>query len=173
MSEHSKDSDLRLESTGIMTVQWVQECETCKGTGIHVDWTEGDSGVGIVCRDCKGTGRVEKSFTYREFTGLKERDDIRTVVSCNPGIDMRGGTQAGIPYNTWLEEPELVRSRFFEDRESVCPAWWYQVADSDNRPEWDECTLGSFPRCKHFSDKTKCWERFDKEQDELENPEGS
>jgi hypothetical protein len=49
-------------------------------------------------------------------------------------------------------------------RNYTCPAWWYQSADYTKKPEWEECiACGSFSECKNFSNKEKCWEKFDAE----------
>lgn len=52
------------------------ECSSCRGTGIYRGFAE-PQGVGVVCLDCDGTGC--RAIEYTPFTGLKRRDDVRTV----------------------------------------------------------------------------------------------
>ena len=52
------------------------------------------------------------------------------------------------------------------ERIITCPAWWYQVADYEKKPQWGECLLGTgwrFDECEHFANKAECWDRWDKE----------
>ena len=55
-----------------------------------------------------------------------------------------------------------------EMRQFTCPAWWYQAADYEKKPQWDCCGIGGglFWDCEHFAAKRECWERWDKEQEE-------
>jgi len=52
------------------------ECGSCGATGIYRGFAE-PKGVGVVCLNCNGTGKVVK--TYAPFAGRKERKDVQTV----------------------------------------------------------------------------------------------
>jgi hypothetical protein len=60
----------------VSTVTIEVQCESCHGTGIYHGFAEPE-GVGVVCLNCKGTGR--RNLTYTPFTGRKVRTDINTV----------------------------------------------------------------------------------------------
>lgn len=140
------------------------ECASCGGTGIYSGMAESEE-IAVVCHTCKGTGK--DTFEYKEFTGRKRRNKIKRILMCNPGIKVGGPNPeqfGGMPYSDWLADlpfPAKSEMRLF-----TCPAWWYQNADYNRKPEWKECysMLGaSFSKCKSFPTKTKCWERWEKE----------
>lgn len=145
-------------------------CTDCKGSGIYVGMAEKD-GFGVVCYKCKGTGQRHEKIEYDDFDHKKKLQLVR-VLECNPGIGVgiapeKGFTEesfGGMPYEDWFAgKPFPLKS---EMRAFVCPAWWYQSANYDLKPEW--CReygfgLSSFSSCDRFPQKELCWQRFDKE----------
>ena len=147
-------------------------CKSCKGTGIYTGFAE-RNGFGVVCYECKSTGKIDYEFEYEEFVKREEREDIEQVLQCNPGIGVGVNEQKGLTlqsfggmsYKDWKAGKEFKRGT--EMREFTCPAWFYQTANCDLKPTWNECmACGSFSSCKHFRNKAECWNRFDKEQAE-------
>jgi hypothetical protein len=114
--------------------------------------------------------------TYKDFTGRKLRTDVSRVVRVNPGIILGVGATkrgeiltresfGGLNYEDWFNGKPFVPGT--EDRAHTCPAWFYQSADYDKRPKWDECGVcGTFSDCKEFKNKAACWARWDKEYKE-------
>lgn len=147
------------------------ECTACNGTGLYVGLDERD-GFAVVCRTCKGTGKIHQIITYRDFECRKNNPKVKWVLETNPGICVgKGGGKnyryqdfGGMPYSDWYKNlpfPEKSEMRRF-----VCPAWWYQSTNYDLKPNW--CNdygfyYGSFSCCKRFDNKELCWARFDKE----------
>ena len=155
-----------------------EKCPACNGTGIFVGMAEKD-GAGVVCHKCNGTGCFRFVHEYEEFEKREERIGIRRVFETNPGI-MIGENEhlglkdfGGVSYRDWLDgKPFPDKS---EMRKFTCPAWWYQCVHNYLRPHWDECYSalgGRYSDCKHFADKEKCWERFDKERGERSGEKG-
>jgi len=144
-----------------MKIEFDEQCKACNGTGLYKGMGEKD-GYAVVCHTCEGTGKHHYVHEYEEFTGKKERNGIKQVVKTNPGIYLGGNLDfGGMSYEDWKQgKPFPPKS---EMRKHTCPAWWYQSADYDKKPCWKECGFGSFSACKHFPDKDKCWERWDKE----------
>lgn len=144
-------------------IEFDEVCVSCGGTGLYKGMGERD-GYAVVCSTCKGTGCHHFAHEYEEFTERKPRTDIHTVLQCNPGIGVCGSDKrfGGMPYTDWAAGKPFEIG--MEMREFTCPAWWYQSADYDKMPDWDECIKwGSFSNCEHFKNKKRCWERFDKE----------
>lgn len=150
------------------TIEHIEKCQSCRGTGLYIGMAE-RSGAAVVCYNCKGTGAFKFKHKYEEFDGRKRRDNVERVFEANPGfvIGTRNGELSlsdfgGQPYDNWLRGDPF--SAGMEMRKYVCPAWWYQTADYDKKPDWDSCLgCGAFRDCLHFPTKEKCWERFDKE----------
>lgn len=151
------------------TIKVDAQCESCGGTGIYQGFAEHD-GIGVVCRTCDGTGCQKIEVKYIPFESKKSTRKIKWVLLVNPGISV--GTSGsknlkpqdfgGMPYDDWAAGNKFLPKS--EMRNYSCPAWWYQCADYDLKPEWDECICcGSFSACKNFHEKSKCWERWDKE----------
>jgi hypothetical protein len=150
-----------------------EKCQSCKGTGLYHGLGESD-GSAVVCHTCGGTGCHKFRHEYEDFTERVADFSTRRVYEVNPGIGIGKGTLdgkrlrledlGGMPFEEWAKgKPFPKRS---EMRAYTCPAWWYQCADYDKKPKWRECheNLGvSFSQCKHFGNKAKCWERWDKE----------
>ena len=141
-----------------------RECPDCGATGVFVGMSE-RNGDAVVCSTCSGTGRHLFRMEYRPFTKRRKRKGVLRVLATNPGIcSAPGVVSGGVSYAAWLEDSRGVHARGAEMRSHTCPAWWYQGADYDRKPGWDECLkLGMFSECQHFGDKAKCWERFDRE----------
>ena len=101
--------------------------------------------------------------TYEDFTERVPRDDVHTVLECNPGICAGGDMDfGGLPYERWAAGDPYVPGT--EMRQFVCPAWWYQIADHERMPDWGECSgVNRFSNCKHFPNKAACWARWDRE----------
>lgn len=167
-----------IRSSSSQHIRIEHECESCDGTGLYRGFAECEK-VAVVCSRCKGEGKAVFEQTFKTFLGKKKRKGVDRVFQCNPGVGI-GVVQAnhktgeaavkledfgGISYKDWAASKGFPQGS--EMRRFVCPAWWYQSADSTKMPEWKECEWGQiFSDCKHFKDKSKCWERFDKEQAE-------
>ena len=112
-----------------MKIEWVEQCGACAGTGLYVGMGELD-GAAVVCSKCDGTGRHERTHEYIEFSGQRERDDVRQVYRSNPGIGIAPDiVPGGASYAEWCENPEIVNERGREIRVHSCPAWWCQAND--------------------------------------------
>jgi len=144
-------------------------CTDCNGTGLYRGFAEGKE-FGVVCYECKGTGKAHIKFEYDDFKGKVKRTEVKQVIAVNPGIGVavsNGYTLdsfGGMRYEDWFKgKPFPPKS---EMRQFVCPAWWYQAADYDLKPGWCReygFSLGSFSSCPRFPKKELCWERFDSE----------
>lgn len=143
------------------------KCKDCDGTGLYVGLAE-NSGSAVVCYKCKGTGKGHIKLEWEDFDGRVERDDVSRVLECNPGICVRQNEEmgfsledfGGMSYADWQDGKPFPQKS--EMRKFTCPAWWYQTADYDRKPKWDECIgIGSFSNCKHFCNREECWERWD------------
>jgi len=157
-------------------IEWVQQCEFCGGTGVYVGIGERD-GIGVVCKSCSGSGKQEMRVEYLPFTKRREDKKIKRVIETNPGImcgEGKGmgkgaarytlGYFGGMPYEDWLKGKKFECG--MEMRNFTCPAWWFQSADYDKKPDWPECKDmwgRSFSDCKRFKRKEKCWEKLDEE----------
>lgn len=149
-------------------------CAACSGTGLYVGFAE-NNGAAVACHPCKGLGHTELRVEWEEFDERAERPNVRRVYECNPGIGIGAGQGhaleefGGIPYADWREGKPFPRGT--EMRRYTCPAWWFQCADYDKKPDWEDCqTLGVFSSCPHFGQKSECWVRWDKENP-LTNPD--
>jgi hypothetical protein len=152
-------------------IEWVQECNDCKGTGLYAGVGE-KGGAAVVCYRCDGTGRLERRVEYSEFTGRKKHPKARHVYYRNPGVCVDAGVvvPGGVPVEEWERDPESPRRHGAEMRQHVCPAWWYQTVDYDRKPKWDRCIgIGAFHDCKHHQTPERlvaCWARWDEENKE-------
>lgn len=141
-----------------MRIEFDEECPRCGGTGLYIGMAERD-GFAVVCQKCKGSGKHHFVYEYKEFTGRKDRDDVKTVLQVNPGICVGGNLNfGGIPYEQWKKDGVFPRGT--EMREYVCPAWWCQAVggtfDESNCPGF-----GIFSKCQYFGNKMWCWGRYD------------
>ena len=151
------------------TVQWSEQCGACEGTGLVSGLLEA-AGAAVVCQECKGAGGISKSTTHTPFTIRFPRPDVDRVFECNPGVPLTPQTPGGARTEDWEDDPESTKRAGAEAREAVCPAWWYQSADHERKPDWKECgETDKFRDCPLFDQKTKCWQRFDREEG-AENP---
>lgn len=139
------------------------DCYSCKGTGLYKGMAERES-VAVQCHTCNGSGMKKQVFTWTDFNGRKKRNDIKMVLWFNPGYvvaDSNAKEFAAIPVEEWEKNNGFVKGQ--ENRNKTCPAWWYQNVNDYKKPNWKECGFGRFFDCEHFPCKSKCWERFDKE----------
>ncbi len=137
-----------------MIIEWDEECQSCKGTGLYVGVGMHD-GAAVVCRHCEGTGCFHFKHRYVPFAARRPREGVVRVFQT-------GWTSGGgIPYLSWWNGESFPPGS--EDREHTCPCEFYQYADSERKPQWAECGWGRFSDCKQFPEKRRCWERFDKE----------
>lgn len=136
------------------------ECPVCSATGIQV--TEGDRfGLGTVCSRCQGKGFIVQKI--RLFSGRKRHPSCQCVIRHNFGVVLSPGIPGlgEIPYEDWL------RGKSFPEKSEVrllsCPKWYYETLTGN--PDWAECVKDGqmHHECERFSDKHKCWERFDQE----------
>ena len=145
-------------------IEFDEICKSCSGTGIYKGFAELEK-VGVICHTCKGTGCHHVRIEYEDFIKKIRRDDINSVVEVNPGIGISDDINefGGMSYQDWWNEQPFKLG--MENRKYTCPAWWYQSANYELKPSWDECIgCGGFSGCDSFKDKSKCWERFDREQ---------
>jgi len=152
-------------------------CESCQGSGLYVGFAERRGGA-VVCSSCKGEGHYEETFRWTEWKEGQKRvvkRDIKRVFATNPGIGIGEGELestgqilkledfGGVDYKEWQKSGKKAFVKGTEMRKFTCPAWWWQSANYDKKPDWKECCgFGSFSNCKHFCKKEKCWERYDK-----------
>ena len=148
-------------------IEFDEQCKVCKGTGLYAGMGE-RNGFAVVCYECNGTGCHHVRIEYDDFKKRIPRNDVRRILQANPGIVC--GTDNGHPIHAFggMSYGEWVAGKQFEPgmemREFTCPAWWYQRADYDKKPDWDECMAASvFSGCKYFADKAACWDRWDRE----------
>lgn len=77
------------------------ECSSCQGTGIYRGFAE-PQGVGVLCLNCDGSGC--RTMEYTPFTGLKKRNDVRTVQRSRGSLIFAGvgPTGSSITYEEFL-----------------------------------------------------------------------
>ena len=165
MVAKAQEADMKGDGRRILAVEYDARCEPCEGTGVYVGLAE-RAGSAVVCHTCKGRGGVVMRHEYSPFDGTRDiRGDVSRVFAHSVGIVTGGGMAGGASYQEWLRDPAIVKERGRELRAYACPAWWYQIADTGKKPQWEECIpAGRFSECPHFCDKAACWERFDAEQ---------
>jgi len=147
-----------------MKIEFDEECPDCKSTGLYVGIAE-KSGAAAICHTCKGTGKHHFKHTYEKFVERKNKSGITRVFQVNPGICIGGKNLeqfGGMSYKDWKAGNPFPPGS--EMRAFTCPAWWYQSADCDKKPDWKDCVgVGSFSGCGNFNNKQNCWERWDEE----------
>ena len=162
-------TDSRITVLDDNEIEITRQCESCGGTGIYVGSSEGD-GAGIVCHKCDGTGREVIKIRATPFTSKARCVNIKRVYAINPGITISEGLGnhfklsdfGGKSHIDWLIDPVFLPGT--ECRIFTCPYRWYQLTNSDLKPDWDECYKSKSPsRCKNFGIKEKCWQRWDKQ----------
>lgn len=147
-------------------LEYDEVCKSCDGTGLYIGFAEND-GAAVVCNNCKGTGCHHVKIEYEDFGQKLLHATAIRVFEANPGIGIGSGDGycledfGGMSYEDWINgNPFPAKS---EMRKYTCPSWWYQSAYYKKKPNWDECEIkGAFRSCRHFNNKHKCWERFDK-----------
>lgn len=148
------------------------ECHSCNGTGIYVGMAERD-GFGVVCSNCKGTGKETLKLSWKDFVGRRRTTKVKQVLQCNPGICVglhtKDGSLLSLQSFGGMSYADFFAGKPFEDgmemREYTCPRQWYQSADYDRiGKEWTECTYSSFRDCNSWKTKNECWKRWDKEK---------
>jgi hypothetical protein len=87
------------------------ECTACRGTGVYRDWCW-LPGIGDLCLDCEGSGKVE--YEYTPFTGRKKRADVNKV-------RLLMNYRVPDPYNAISYEEFLQSNEFLEGRKVVLP----------------------------------------------------
>lgn len=90
-----------------LTLKIEIQCRACSGSGVYRGIAEAP-GIGIVCRDCKGSGK--RTHEYVPFTGLTKRNDVEVVCAERGDFHIPDST-SGIPYAAFLQgklpEPRL------------------------------------------------------------------
>lgn len=155
-------------------IEMTIECPHCGGTGIYAGMGEGD-GTAVICYYCKGTGAYEYSYSYKDFTGRKERDGVKRVYLKGMGyklglgkINFTGGGEIdmdkeGVSYSEFLDGKKPTHIK-----KLGCPMLADQGACHDIKGFTDECErlhggwVGYIANCKYRNNKDKCWERFEK-----------
>ena len=142
-------------------IEFDQECRECDGAGLYSGMGERE-GAAVICYVCNGTGCKHVKIEYDDFEGRKASEATR-VHQVNPGIcinaELRFGGMSYADWNAGKPFPPGSENRLF-----TCPAWWYQAADYDKKPDWKECLgCGIFSSCEHFGIKDTCWNRWDEE----------
>lgn len=150
-----------------MRIEHTEECRSCNGTGLFQGMAERD-GFAVICHKCDGTGAFKFVHEYQPFEKRKPKKGVLRVLQVNPGICLSTGNGHGIEAFGGISHSEWESGKPFpagsEMRNFTCPAWWYQSANYELRPEWSECGFGAFRSCKYFVVKAKCWDRFDAER---------
>lgn len=150
-------------------IEYDCKCKACKGTGLYTGMGERD-GAAVVCYHCEGTGKQHIEITYESFEKREEHSTAEWIYQVNPSIRIgKGGDYSlsdfgGMPYTDWRKGKAFESG--MENRLHTCPAWYYQCADCDKKPDWDTCnaTFGStFSRCPDFDNKKACWKKWDEE----------
>lgn len=152
-------------------IEFDEACTACNGTGLYVGIGE-HNGAAVICRRCDGTGLHHFKRTYETFTEKKNKHGIRRVYEINPGVTIGEDKSqkitledfGGMTFEDWKGGKKFEQG--MENRLFTCPTWWYQTANSNKKPKWVECNNswgGQFSKCKYFSDKNRCWTRWDKE----------
>jgi len=153
-----------------MKIEFDEVCKSCGGTGLYIGMAERD-GAAVVCHTCKGTGCHHFVHEYEEFQErIPPTKPVVRVYEVNPGVVIGKGSNlslddfGGMYYSQW--KAGMPFSEGMENRKFTCPTWWYQTADYNKAPNWNECysCLGRrFSRCPYFITKEDCWQRWDEE----------
>ena len=137
-------------------------CESCGGTGLYRGLAESGT-LAVQCHMCEGSGRRTYQLVWEDFKSRKEIPNVTLVIECGTsyGLDEKIA-KAGIPYKEWLKGHSFTRGT--EPREWMCPKHYIQTTGKyHGRFTCDALCGGSFVSCKHFENKAKCWEDFDKQ----------
>lgn len=144
------------------------ECKACIGTGLYCGIAE-RNGSAVICQQCDGTGRQE--FKYKPFAGRNRRQNVNRVFKSSFGYvhsaeDANGikFSDGGVAYNDWLngDVPKPVKSLY-------CPfLWTWQQLKRESKLYSTRCENGTglgcrISECKHWADKSQCWEIYEAE----------
>ena len=139
------------------------KCKYCGGAGVYDGFAE-EHGYGVVCRTCKGTGCQEIVVPYEDFNGRIERDDIHTVLECNPGIGVGGDRDfGGMPYQCQASNVPFFFKQWgqwqpFYDRDIDDPDW-LNVPDDEKT---GICRLNLEGGCGFHGDRVVYFKRVGK-----------
>jgi hypothetical protein len=129
-----------------------------------------DAGCAVICTNCQGTGAV--NFAYEEFKKRKNKNNIKRIfyrsfgyghsakdVTTQEGVKIKF-TEGGCTYKEWKNGklPLPVKDLY-------CPYVWDNLGMGDEPlPECRTKTNGhgSINQCTNYSNKKKCWEKYDK-----------
>ena len=142
-------------------IEWTQECDSCKGSGLYVGLGERD-GLAVLCSRCMGQGYTENIVEYNAFAGRKNRDGITHVIYVNPGIVLTPElVDEAVPVQEWQQNGNTALHK--AGRSFFCPASWAQRTGLIKSPNWPECVRPGikFTSCPHYETRAKCWESFD------------
>jgi hypothetical protein len=152
------------------------ECQACKGSGVYTGMGERE-GAAVVCHKCDGTGAYQYKFSYNEFTGRKQRDDVARVYKSGYGYVISTGNvkfgdvdidmdKEGVSYQ------EFMNGHMPKHSESIaCPMLADQGLCHKIPGFVDECMelnggwVGQISSCKNQCNKRDCWKRFNDAQD--------
>lgn len=107
-------------------------------------------------------------FKFEPFTGRKGRPEVTHVVRWTGGFVLNPTlARHAVSYETWKRDRSVIDQPGREDRERLCPAWWYQTANYKLKPDFNDderqCGFGAFSRCRFFEQKAGCWAKWDRE----------
>jgi hypothetical protein len=155
-------------------IEFDEQCNACKGTGIYVGIAERDR-CGIICRDCKGTGKVHFVHEYEEFTGIIKRNDVDIVVEDSHGITIDKEYSRRfkrLTYRDWLMgKPFEIDMTFVTG--SLCPIRWLQSIGLEKKKEihhkkYCRTIAGQFSDCSLFSNQQQCWKIYNELENQLQ-----
>lgn len=151
------------------------ECKHCGGTGLYIGFAERD-GAAVICFHCDGTGKTQ--YTYKKFSGRKNRDDVDRVFKKSQGYMLKGSGEitydnglhvefdkVGVSYEEWQDgkEPKLLRGL-------GCPCSSDQYACHSIKGFTDRCEelnggyISKFSECRLYNNCDSCWDRFEVKQ---------
>jgi hypothetical protein len=157
------------------TIDLKIECPSCKGTGLYSGMGEG-KGVAVICNNCKGTGKFNYKYTYKPFTGRKERKDVKRVylsglgyriglgkINFSNGIGEIDMDKEGVSYDEFIngKMPEHIKKL-------GCPMNADQGACHAKKGFVNTCNElglslgGLITNCKNQPNRLECWKRFKK-----------
>ena len=156
-----------------MTRTIVIECPDCGGTGLYKGKNEKGT-CAVVCFKCNGTGKTE--FTYNEFEGRKEMNDVTRVFGASFGyvhydcdhVTDEGETlhfsQYGCSYEDWKNGAVPAPME-----ELYCPNLCSLLYGFKGLVTLPSCLIGcrtgsftSIPLCSFLPKKEQCWEEWHK-----------
>lgn len=148
------------------------ECPHCEGTGLYIGFTERD-GAAVICYHCNGTGST--TYSYKEFTGRKNRNDVTRVFKKSQGYTLKGCGEitydnglrvefdkVGVSYDEWKngKTPKMIRGL-------GCPCSSDQSKCNSIKGFIDTCEelngkyISMFSQCRLYKNCDSCWDRFE------------